>query len=108
MSTPVAPSAATAERRQYEMVYILQTEMTDNEIEALTQRVTDTIFDGGGTNVSTELWGQRTLAYEIRKQWKGYYVLHTFEADAEAPAAIERLLRFNENVLRYKVMRTDN
>ncbi len=121
MSTPVAPTAdsqADAQsnaqanvkaegRRQYELVYILQPELTDREIEALNQRVTDAIFDSGGADVSTELWGQRTLAYEIRDHWKGYYVVHNFEIDAEGPALIDRLLRFNEDVLRYKVMRTD-
>ena len=129
MSTPVAPTAdpqvdvqadAQADvqadvqadakvegRRQYELVYILQPELTEREIEALNQRVTDAIFDNSGTGVSTELWGQRTLAYEIRDHWKGYYVVHNFEIDAEGPAMIDRLLRFNEDVLRYKVMRTD-
>ena len=52
-----------------------------------------------------ELWGLRNLAYRVKKNRKGHYVLFNIDAPAEAVAEYERNMRFNEDVLRYMTVR---
>ncbi len=53
------------------------------------------------------MWGKRTLAYPIKKLFEGHYVLHRFEMAPNGTGEIDRLLRYNENVLRYLLIRLD-
>jgi small subunit ribosomal protein S6 len=57
--------------------------------------------------VATETWGRRNLAYPIKKYGTGHYVLQRFEMNPGGTAELDRLLRFNENVMRYLLTRTD-
>ena len=89
------------EKREYELVYILQPELTDEELSALNERVTQFIQDQDGEVQETELWGKRSLAYPIKDFFEGYYILHRLNIPGSLIEEIERILRFNENVLRY-------
>ena len=61
----------------------------------------------GGQVVKTDIWGRRNLAYPIRKQNEGQYVLLEAQLESQATRDIERNLRLTEQVLRFQIIRTD-
>lgn len=93
--------------RDYELVYILQPEISEEAILGLNERLSQVVTDQQGVMTTTELWGRRTLAYPINKMFEGHYVLHRFQMAPGGTSEIDRLLRFNEDVVRYLLVRTD-
>lgn len=98
---------ADTKLREYELVYIIQPNLDEEQIQSVDGRLARAIERYGGQITGTEIWGQRRLAYPIRKFLEGYYILHTVELPPEAVAQVERSLRLDENVLRYLIVRTD-
>lgn len=95
----------TTDYRTYELVYILNPELRDEDLEAANQRVHQSIDRNDGRVVFENHWGYRKLAYPIAKKNQGYYVLLHLDVDPENVASIERLLNLDENVMRYLVTR---
>jgi len=85
----------------FECVFIVRQDATLMQVEALTEQVQSAITENSGTIVKRELWGLRNLAYKIKKNRKGHYVLLNISAPANALHEMERQLRINEDVLRY-------
>jgi len=98
---------ADQELHEYELVYILQEEMSEDEVLGVNDRIAQIVSIHEGETLSTEMWGRRTLAYPIKKQFEGHYVLQRISMMPDGTADIERYLRFNENVLRFLNMRVD-
>jgi small subunit ribosomal protein S6 len=98
---------ANSDLREYELVFIVQPEMDEQGMTAINDRVGQIVSAQSGSITTTEMWGRRTLAYPIGKFFEGHYVLHRFQMLPEAADEIDRLLRFNENVIRYLLIRTD-
>ncbi len=91
----------------YESVFIARQDISAQQVESLTQSFGAIIEAGGGRVAKTEYWGVRNLAYRIKKNRKGHYVLMNIDA---APAAIqefERNMRINEDVIRFLTVRVD-
>jgi small subunit ribosomal protein S6 len=99
--------SSDAEVREYELVYVLQSELDDEGVRGFNDRLNQVIEGQSGTVTTTEMWGRRTLAYPIGKSFEGYYILERFQMDPAGAAEVDRLLRFNESVLRYLLIRTD-
>ncbi len=99
---------ANSDLREYELVFIVQPEMDEQGVAGINERVSQVITARSGTITTTEMWGRRTLAYPIGKFFEGQYVLHRFEMQPEAAGELDRLLRLNENVIRYLLIRTDD
>jgi small subunit ribosomal protein S6 len=93
--------------REYELVYILQPDVEPTAMNELRDRLAQAITSQQGTVLSTEVWGKRNLAYPIKKNVVGHYILQRFQMAPEGAAEVERLLRLDENVMRYLVMRGD-
>ncbi|MCB9990002.1 MAG: 30S ribosomal protein S6 [Rhodospirillales bacterium] len=91
----------------YETVYIARQELSDAQVKELTEGFTKIIKDGGGKIHKTEDWGLRTLAYRIRKNRKGHYVLIESDTPADALLEMERQMRLSDDVLRYMSVRED-
>ncbi|HXF60412.1 MAG TPA: 30S ribosomal protein S6 [Caldilineaceae bacterium] len=98
---------ANSEPREYELVYILQPEMDEQGVLSFNERVSQLVASQSGSVSTTELWGRRGLAYPIGKHFEGHYVLHRFTMPPEGAGEVDRLLRLNENVVRYLLIRTD-
>ncbi|MEX1020312.1 MAG: 30S ribosomal protein S6 [Litorilinea sp.] len=94
-------------QHDYELVYVLQPNLDEQGIVAINERVEQIVTGANGTMTTTELWGRRTLAYPIKKNFEGHYVMQRFAMDPEKVGDIDRVLRFNENVMRYLVLRND-
>lgn len=92
---------------EYEVVFIARPNLGDEGLTALNNRVLQMVADQKGAVQGTEVWGKRTLAYPIRKFYEGIYVLHRVAMPAQGSAEVDRLLRFNEDVIRYLIVRTD-
>jgi len=87
--------------RHYEQVVILQSTLSDQEIENQIQNIQNTIIENGGEIVFFHKIGIKKLAYEINKNKRGLYVLVYFKLEANNLLEIERKLRFNENILKF-------
>ena len=98
---------ANSEPREYELVYILQPEMDEQGVLGFNERVSQLVTSQSGSVSTTELWGRRAFAYPIGKYFEGHYVLHRFTMAPEGAGEVDRLLRLNENVVRYLLIRTD-
>ena len=74
---------------------------------ATVEKVKEYVARYGGTVTNVDEWGKKRLAYEIQKMKEGFYYFIQFEADATAPAEIERHVRIMENVIRYLCVRQE-
>ncbi len=91
--------------REYEIVYIFRSNFTPEEIEAKLERYHGLLTaDGKGEITAVEQWGKRRLAYPIQKQPNGYYVVAQFNSEPEPLSQLERLLKLEDDLLRYLVV----
>ena len=90
--------------RPYELLYVLNPEIGEEKLEAVTARFEQLIADNGTVD-DVDVWGRRHLAYEINDLTEGYYVLVHFSSDPEFPLELERQLKISEDVIRYLVTR---
>src|SRR5205085_1506570 len=91
----------------YENVFIARQDISGAQVDALADGFTQLIAEQGGEIKKREYWGLRNLAYRMKKNRKGHYVLFNIEAPAAAIAELERTMRINEDVLRYLTLRVD-
>ena len=91
----------------YESVFIARQDISATQVDGLTDTFTQVIEQNGGKIAKKESWGLRALAYKIKKNRKGHYVQLTIDAPAEAVHEMERLMRINEDLLRYLTVRVD-
>jgi len=93
--------------RNYELTFIVHPELEKGGVTAAIERVKQLIVEGGGQVNKVDPWGKRRLAYPIRKQREGYYVVMQVQLPPEAVSELERRLELDEEVLRYLVVRTE-
>lgn len=91
----------------YETVFIARQELSAAQVEALATNLTDIITQGQGEMTKTEFCGLRTLAYSIKKNRKGHYVLFNIDAPPPAVKEMERQMRLNEDILRFLTLKID-
>ena len=92
---------------KYELALVVSAKLDSEAVAATVQRAKDYIERFGGVLGEVEEWGKRKLAYEIQKQTEAYYFFINFEAESQAPAQLESVLRIMDNVLRYLVLAKD-
>ena len=93
--------------RQYELVYIVTPEASEQDVTDLHTQVEQIIERYKGTLDKTDNWGRRKLAYEIGKHREGTYVVETITGSGELMKEIERRLRVSDAVIRHLVVRVD-
>ncbi len=89
--------------RNYQLTLVLSATLKDADRKKVTEGIKD-LFKGGKFG-KEEDWGEKELAYKIRRQEKGYYLNYLLEAEG-VPEDFERKLNANENVLRYLLLKT--
>lgn len=97
----------TEQLNQYELIYIIQPDLDSDTTKAVDDRVSQAIAGNNGQIVSTEIWGQRKLAYPIGSHFEGYYILHNVQMPPAAVSDVERVMRLNESIIRFLVVRKD-
>lgn len=93
--------------RTYEALYIIQHETNENDVQTIAQEVETLITEAGGAIVRSEVWGKRRLAFEVKGQNEGIYVLVRFEADPGFNLKLESHFRLNESIVRFLVVLFD-
>ncbi len=91
----------------YECVVIARSEITQAQADAVADAATAQLETDGGAVKKREYWGLRSLAYRIKKNRKGHYMLLGVEATSPAVLEMERQLTLNEDVLRFMTIRVD-
>ncbi len=89
--------------RNYEVVLIVQPDLDENALTGVVDRVKGWITDAGGSVDKVDMWGKRRMAYEIRKQREGQYVLVSSQMNPTFSAELDRNLRLFEPVMRYMI-----
>jgi len=92
---------------RYELLYILPTTLTDDEVGAQEVKLNGLLTKLGATVESTKRLGKFRLAYPIKKQRHGHYVMVMFTAETSAIAKIEENLRITPEVVRHIILRAD-
>lgn len=91
----------------YEHVFIARQDLAPAQVEELTNKYANVIETLGGKVTKREDWGLRNLAYRIKKNRKGYYVLMNIDAPAEAVKEMERLIRIDEDIIRHLTIKVE-
>ena len=92
----------------YESVVIARQDLVASQINTLVSDLSEVIKKEGGEVVKVDNWGLKNLAYRIKKNRKGYYVLLNIVAPAKAVAEYERLVRLNEDIIRYMTVKVED
>ena len=91
----------------YESVLIARQDLGASQVNSLVSELSEVIKKEGGEVVKVDNWGLKNLAYRIKKNRKGYYVLLDITAPAKAIFEYERLIRLNEDIIRYMTVKVE-
>ena len=89
----------------YELLYIIDNDLGDEQKEAVIAKIANVITDNGGTVDNVDKWGTKRLAYPINYKSEGYYVLVNFSAAASLPSELERVLNITDSIVRFTVIK---
>ena len=87
--------------RKYELICVIQPDLDEAAFNGVVEKVKGWISDSGGTVDKVDVWGRRKLAYIIKKQREGQFVLLNMTMSPAATSELERNLRFQETLLRH-------
>ena len=93
--------------RQYELVYILPPESTEEQVAEVHSQVEAVVSRMEGRIERTDNWGRRRLAYEIARFKEGVYVLQVIQGGGGLVKELDRRLRVLDQVIRHMVVRVD-
>jgi small subunit ribosomal protein S6 len=89
--------------RKYEAFYIVKPDLTDSEVQKIADRFKALVEGKGGVVESAGKWDKRKLAYEVNGYKEGTYILMHFEAPADVPSELKRVLGITEDVIRNRI-----
>ncbi len=92
--------------REYEFTVIAKSDLGEKDVEKFLQKYETLMKKDGGEILKKDDWGSKRLSFPIKKQFKGHYMFYDFVGENANVAEMERLMRLDENVLRYMCLRT--
>ncbi|MBP3687049.1 MAG: 30S ribosomal protein S6 [Alphaproteobacteria bacterium] len=92
---------------KYESMLIARQDLGQTQVNDIVETLSEAIKREGGEVVSVDNWGLKNLAYRIKKNRKGYYVVLNISAPASAIFEYERLARLNEDIIRFMTVKVD-
>ncbi len=90
--------------KAYELLYIVDTGVTDEKREELIAKVKSLVENNKGEAEEPEKWGVRKYAYPINYKNEGYYVLMNFKADVNVPKVLDAQLRITDGIVRHMIV----
>ena len=99
------PSIAV--KRDYEAIYILDPESSEEQVETTKNRYKQLVETFGGTVTKAEMWERRKLAYEIKGRNEGIYVIMQFNGEATVEAELRRVFMISEDQIRYMIVKSE-
>ena len=94
--------------RRYEILLIAHADLSDDDLNELIERYNNIITNSKGTIIKVDKWGTRKLAYEIKKQSKGTYILTDFVGKSEIVPELERNFKIDEKILKFLTVLKDD
>ena len=94
-------------RNYYELTYIINPVLEDDQYEEIVNKFTEFIRDNGGEIDEVDEWGIRKFEYEMDGKSSGYYVNAYFTAPGELIEKLERTLRIDDHIMRYLTLKYD-
>ena len=91
----------------YEHIFLARQDVSPQQVEEMTTTLTGVITEGGGKVTKNKYWGLKSLSYRIKKNRKAHYSLLNIDAPSAAVAEMERVMRINEDILRFMTVRVD-
>ncbi len=85
---------------KYEMLYILDIDLSDEAKESIIKKFEDLVTANGGVIEKTDRWGAKKLQYPINYKSEGYYVLMTFEAEKTLVVELKRIAGITDGIVR--------
>lgn len=93
--------------KKYELMFIVNV-ANEETIKAAIEVVRATIAKIGGTIDKEDEWGKRQLAYEVKHQNEGYYVVVDFQADPAQIKELDRVIKIHEEIIRHIIVKLDD
>lgn len=93
--------------RKYETVFISHPDLQEPARKDLFEKVKNIVAKENGILVDFDDWGNKKLAYEIRKNTRGHYVCMTFGGDGDTVSEMERIFRLDDNILKFMTIVID-
>ena len=94
--------------RTYESIFIVHPEVVGDDQTATIDKFKKILTDQGAEVLKVDNWGVRTLAYPVKKQLKGCYVLVIFNAEPTVIAEFERRMRIDDKVIKFQTVLLEN
>ena len=91
----------------YESVLIARQDLGASQVSSIVEDLSSVIKKQGGEVIRVDNWGLKNLAYRIKKNRKGHYVVLNIAAPASAIAEYERVMRVNEDIIRYMTIKVE-
>ena len=93
--------------RSYEALYIVHPELSDEQVAAIMERYKQVLESQGAEVETVNRWDKRRLAYEVKGQREGIYILMNFKSNAKAVSELDRMQRIGDDVIRHIIVRLD-
>jgi small subunit ribosomal protein S6 len=91
----------------YETIFIIKPSLPDDEVEKTVEKIKGVIQKGGGELLKVENWGKKKLAYEVRKEKRGTYILLHFKGTGALVEELERNYRLDESVIKFITLKLE-
>ena len=91
--------------RMYETIYILKPDLEEDLLNSTVEKIQNIIVEQGGVIKDLKRWAKKRLAYKVKKERYGYYVLMHFEGEPELISELERNYRLSEEVIKYLIIK---
>ena len=87
--------------REYEFTVIANAQLSDSDVGTLIEKYESIMLSNGGEILRKNVWGSKKLAFPIKSQFRGFYVSYDLVAEPDQMKEAERLMRIDDNILRY-------
>lgn len=94
--------------RKYETFFIVDSDLPDEVVATLDEKVKSVVTANGGQVLSYVPWGKKKLAYEVNKRTRGLYILMEYTGGATLVAELERNMRLDERVLKFITVKLED
>ena len=94
--------------RKYEACYIVKADLNDGDVQKIADQFKGIAENLGAVVEKAAKWDKKKLAYELKGNKEGTYILMNFEAEAKVPAELNRLMRINDDIIRHRIFKLED
>ena len=94
--------------RYYETLYLINPDLSEEEYKDVVNKFSSLIENNNGVVIKVDEWGKKTLAYDVKKFNKGYYVLLQYCGEPDVLTELKRAFQLDEMILKYQTVKLSN